>query len=64
MYTSIVRAQNIFSFFTTVALVVACLVATTDLISPRVPSGTIKTTNVQVYASEFPSISPRGIRRC
>ncbi|KAI7783653.1 signal peptidase subunit [Diaporthe eres] len=48
MYTSLVRAQNVFGFFTTVAFVVAAFIAGTDLLSPRTPSGTIRPTNTQV----------------
>lgn len=48
MYTSIVRLQNVFGFFTTVAFVIAALVAATDVLAPRAPSGFLKTTNVQV----------------
>ena len=50
MYSSVVRIQNAFGFFTTVAFVVAALIAATDLLAPRTPSvGVLKTTNVQVY---------------
>ncbi|KAK4105075.1 signal peptidase 22 kDa subunit [Parathielavia hyrcaniae] len=49
MYSSVVRLQNAFSFFTTVAFVVAALIASTDLLAPRTPGvGVLKTTNVQV----------------
>lgn len=48
MYTSLVRAQNVFGFFTTVAFAVAAFIAATDLLAPRTPSGTIKPTNTQV----------------
>lgn len=48
MYTSLVRAQNVFGFFTTVAFVVAAFIAATDLLAPRTPSGTIRPTNTQV----------------
>ncbi|CAN8095853.1 unnamed protein product [Discula destructiva] len=49
MYTSIVRIQNTFGFFTTVAFVIAALIAATDLLAPRAPTaGLLKTTNVQV----------------
>ncbi|KAH8888889.1 signal peptidase 22 kDa subunit [Thozetella sp. PMI_491] len=48
MHTSLVRIQNAFGFFTTVCFVVAAFIAASDLITPRAPSGTIKTTNVQV----------------
>lgn len=48
MYTSLVRAQNVFGFFTTVAFAVAAFIAATDFLAPRTPSGTIKPTNTQV----------------
>ncbi|PSR80588.1 signal peptidase subunit-domain-containing protein [Coniella lustricola] len=48
MYTSIVRLQNTFGFFTTVAFLIAGLIAATDLLAPRTPSGFLKTTNLQV----------------
>ncbi|KAL2269735.1 hypothetical protein VTJ83DRAFT_1919 [Remersonia thermophila] len=49
MHSSLVRLQNAFGFFTTVAFVVAALIAATDLIAPRTPSvGVLKPTNVQV----------------
>lgn len=49
MYSSVVRLQNVFGFFTTVAFAVAAIIAASDLLSPRTPSvGVLKTTNVQV----------------
>ena len=48
MHSSLVRIQNTFGFFTTVLSVLAAFIALSDLISPRAPSGTLKTTNVQV----------------
>ncbi|KAL8391983.1 hypothetical protein RB595_002266 [Gaeumannomyces hyphopodioides] len=48
MYNSLVRIQNTFGFFTTVAFVVGMLIAVTDVLSARDPSGSLKTTNVQV----------------
>ncbi|CAJ2507719.1 Uu.00g089050.m01.CDS01 [Anthostomella pinea] len=48
MYNSLTRIQNVFGFFTTVAFVVAAIIAASDFTSPRTPSATIKTTNVQV----------------
>ncbi|KLU86337.1 hypothetical protein MAPG_05351 [Magnaporthiopsis poae ATCC 64411] len=48
MYNSLVRIQNTFGFFTTVAFVVGMLIAGTDLLSARNPSASLKTTNVQV----------------
>ena len=50
MYSSLVRAQNVFGLFTSVAFAVAALIAATDLITPRTPSvASLKTTNVRVY---------------
>ncbi|KAI1076290.1 signal peptidase 22 kDa subunit [Whalleya microplaca] len=48
MYNSLTRVQNVFGFFTTVAFVVAAIIAASDFTAPRTPSATIKTTNVQV----------------
>jgi hypothetical protein len=48
MYTSLVRLQNTFGFFTTVVFAVAALIAASDFLAPRDPSATIKTTNVNV----------------
>ncbi|KAK8208152.1 signal peptidase subunit-domain-containing protein [Phyllosticta capitalensis] len=48
MHSTLVRAQNVFGFFTTVVACVAALIAFSDFISPQTPSGTIKLHNVQV----------------
>ncbi|KXX81368.1 Signal peptidase complex subunit SPC3 [Madurella mycetomatis] len=49
MYSSIVRLQNTFGFFTTVVFAVAAFIAASDLLAPRTPSvGVLKTTNLQV----------------
>jgi hypothetical protein len=48
MYNTLARVQNTFSVFTTVVFVVAAFIAASDLLSPRAPSGSIKTTNSQV----------------
>jgi hypothetical protein len=48
MYNSLTRVQNVFGFFTTVAFVVAAIIAASDFTTPRTPSATIKPTNVQV----------------
>lgn len=54
MYSSVVRLQNVFGFFTTVAFAVAAIIAASDLLSPRTPSvGVLKTTNVQVYEQTY-----------
>ncbi|KAK0727929.1 signal peptidase subunit-domain-containing protein [Lasiosphaeria miniovina] len=49
MYSSLVRLQNTFGFFTTVAFVIAAFIAASDFASPRAPSvATLKTTSLQV----------------
>lgn len=54
MYSSLVRLQNTFGFFTTVAFVVAAFIAASDLLAPRTPSvGVLKTTNLQVCVPNY-----------
>ncbi|KAI0598026.1 signal peptidase subunit-domain-containing protein [Biscogniauxia sp. FL1348] len=48
MYNSLTRIQNVFGFFTSVAFVVAAIIAASDLAAPRTPSGILETTSVQV----------------
>lgn len=48
MHSTIVRAQNVFGFFTTVAFAVAALIACSDLISSRTPSADVLVKGVQV----------------
>ncbi|KAI0525682.1 signal peptidase subunit [Xylaria bambusicola] len=48
MYNSLNRLQTVFGFFTTVAFVVAAIIAASDFTAPRTPSATVKATNVQV----------------
>lgn len=48
MHSSVLRAQNVFGYFTTVAFVVAALIAATDFLAPRSPSASIKAVNTQV----------------
>jgi signal peptidase complex subunit 3 len=49
MHSALVRAQNVFGFFTTVAFAVAALIAASDLIAPRIPSAVVTVDKVQVY---------------
>jgi signal peptidase complex subunit 3 len=49
MHSTIVRVQNVFGFFTTVAFAVAALIACSDLIVPRAPSASVSVKDVQVY---------------
>ncbi|KAI9880927.1 MAG: hypothetical protein M1830_009995 [Pleopsidium flavum] len=48
MHSSLVRAQNVFGFFTTVAFCVGALIAVSVIISPQDPSASIESRNVQV----------------
>ena len=48
MHSTIVRAQNVFGFFTTVAFVVAAIIAASDFIAPRTPSANVMVKDVQV----------------
>ena len=49
MYSTLTRVQNVFGYFTTVAAVVAALVALTSLIAPQAPAGSLTLKDVKVY---------------
>ncbi|PBP20168.1 signal peptidase subunit [Diplocarpon rosae] len=48
MHSTVIRAQNVFGFFTSVAFVVAALVAFSDVFAPRTPSASVIVKDVQV----------------
>jgi signal peptidase complex subunit 3 len=48
MHSALVRLQNVFGFFTTVAFTVATVIALSSFISPQMPSANIQLRNVQV----------------
>jgi hypothetical protein len=48
MHSALVRIQNVFGFFTTVASFVAVLIALTALITPQTPTAGVTLRNVQV----------------
>ncbi|KAL2354775.1 signal peptidase subunit-domain-containing protein [Cryomyces antarcticus] len=48
MHSVLVRAQNVFGFFTTVAFFVAALIALSVVVSPQSPSASLKLRNVQI----------------
>ncbi|KAF1836106.1 signal peptidase 22 kDa subunit [Decorospora gaudefroyi] len=48
MHSTLVRLQNVFGFFTTVAFTVATLIALSSFVSPQTPSANISLRNVQV----------------
>ena len=54
MHSSLVRLQNVFGFFTTVAFTVAGLVAISVVLNSQSPSAEIKLRNVQVSVSGLP----------
>lgn len=49
MHTTLVRGQNVFGFFTTVAFFVAALIALSDFAHPRTPEASIVVKDIQVY---------------
>jgi signal peptidase complex subunit 3 len=49
MHSSLVRAQNVFGFFTTMAFVVAAAIAVSDIFSPRETFANVKLRDVEVY---------------
>ena len=48
MHSSLVRVQNVFGYFTTVAFCTAIFVALSVLVMPQHPSANIQLRNVQV----------------
>jgi hypothetical protein len=48
MHSALVRLQNVFGFFTTVAFTVAAVIALSSFISPQAPSASVALRNVQV----------------
>ena len=56
MHSSLVRVQNVFGYFTTVAFCTAIFVALSVLVTPQSPSASIQLRNVQVYANLLPAI--------
>lgn len=51
MHSTLVRAQNVFGFFTTVAFCTALLTALSVLLSPQNPSASIELRNIQMQAT-------------
>ncbi|KAF2023614.1 signal peptidase 22 kDa subunit [Setomelanomma holmii] len=48
MHSALVRLQNVFGFFTTVAFTVAAVIALSSFITPQSPSASVRLRNVQV----------------
>lgn len=48
MHSTLVRVQNVFGFFTTVAFSVAAVIALSSFINPQVPKASVGLRNVQV----------------
>lgn len=53
MHSLLVRGQNVFGYFTTVASAVAALIAVSVLLIPQAPSASLKLRNVQVYVNKI-----------
>ena len=49
MHSSLVRIQNVFGFFTTVAFSLGALIALSVIVSPQSPTASLSMRNVQVY---------------
>ena len=56
MHSSLVRVQNVFGFFTSVAFAVAAAIAVSVLLSPQNPSASLELKNVRVYVT-YPILS-------
>ncbi|KAG9234676.1 microsomal signal peptidase-like protein subunit [Amylocarpus encephaloides] len=48
MHSTLVRTQNVFGFFTTVAFVVAALIAASDIVASRTPKASVVVKDVSV----------------
>ena len=48
MHSALVRLQNVFGFFTTVAFTVAAVIALSSFVAPQSPSADIQVRSVQV----------------
>ena len=51
MHSALVRVQNVFGFFTTVAFCTAIVVALSVTLIPQAPSASLELRNVQVFVS-------------
>ena len=49
MHSSLIRIQNVFGFFTSVAFAVAAAVAFSVVLNPQTPNAKLELRNVQVY---------------
>jgi hypothetical protein len=58
MHSTIVRAQNVFGFFTTIAFAVAALIAASDYLAVRDPRARIEVGSVNVCVFSLVSFSP------
>jgi len=59
MHSTVVRAQNVFGFFTTVAFAVAALIAASDLIATRTPKADVFVNKVEVVRGRPHYYSPK-----
>ncbi|KAL8858601.1 MAG: hypothetical protein Q9178_004895 [Gyalolechia marmorata] len=59
MHSALVRVQNVFGFFTTVAFVTAIVVALSVTVIPQTPSASIEVRNVQVVKGRPHYHSPK-----
>ncbi|EME42976.1 hypothetical protein DOTSEDRAFT_24972 [Dothistroma septosporum NZE10] len=59
MHSSLVRVQNVFGFFTSVAFAVAAAIALSVLLSPQAPSASLELKNVKVAKGRPHYYSPK-----
>lgn len=59
MHSTLVRAQNVFGYFTTVVFAVSALIATSVLLLPQRPSASVAVRNVQVVRGRPHYYSPK-----
>jgi hypothetical protein len=59
MHSTLVRLQNVFGFFTTVAFTVASIIALSSFVSPQNPTASISLRNVQVVRGRPHYYSPK-----
>lgn len=59
MHSALVRVQNVFGFFTTVAFCTAIIVALSVTVIPQIPAASLELRNVQVSVTLHQTTSSR-----
>ncbi len=53
MHSTLVRAQNVFGYFTTVVFIISALIASSVIFLPQTPDAKVAVRSVQVYVFIF-----------